>query len=201
VAIKKKRNQEDTRSKLLKAALDVFSKDGYDAATTRNIAKKACVNESLIHRYFKSKLGLFFALKQQFRENFIKEFLSYEASESLEEELVRFMKSKLHASKREKKFFKLAISRAMLDMKLRDDVRSLANLRPPALFERFENFRKKGLIRENVNLDEFVSVLHTFTFGFSILHDAIECLTPADAESLIRSAAEILVKGLIPRKP
>ena len=58
----KKRDQKGTKAKLLKAALDIFSKEGYDAATTRSIAKKAGVNESLIHRYFGSKSGLFVAL-------------------------------------------------------------------------------------------------------------------------------------------
>src|SRR5580698_5781998 len=91
IKAKKKRDQKSTRVKLLKAALDVFSKEGYDAATTRHIAKKAGVNESLIHRYFESKLGLFLELKNHFREKFLAEIASYDESETLEEELNKFL--------------------------------------------------------------------------------------------------------------
>src|ERR1700761_6046351 len=93
---KKRRDQKDTKAKLLKAALNVFAKEGYDAATTRNIAKKAGVNESLIHRYFESKSGLFMALKMQHREEFISRFLeNYKESTSLQEEIETFLRFKL----------------------------------------------------------------------------------------------------------
>jgi len=197
---KRKRSQKDTKAKLLKAALDIFSKDGYDAATTRHIAKKAGVNESLIHRYFKSKLGLFFALKQQFREKLIKQFLAYDESANIEEELVRFITSRLQSTKQDKKFFKLAISRAILDPKVREDMRSYASMKPPELVERFERFRSKDQIRKDVDLDQMIGVLHSLSFAFSILMDGIESLKKEDAEKLIKSAANILTKGLAPRR-
>ncbi len=199
VAMKKKRNQEDTRAKLLDAALDIFSKNGYDAATTRNIAKKAGVNESLIHRYFKSKLGLFLALRQHFRANLTKQFLSYEASENLEEELVRFMKSRLQGTKREKKFLKLAISQAILNPKVREDVQKYANLKPPALVERFDKLRRIGQIRMDADLDQIIDILHLVGFSFSCLIDIIECMPKEGSEKMIRTAVKLLSEGLRPR--
>ena len=38
---KRKYDSEDSRRRLLRAAIDVFSSAGYDAATTRKIAKKS----------------------------------------------------------------------------------------------------------------------------------------------------------------
>lgn len=198
VPSKRKRNQEDTKAKLLKAALDVFAKSGYDAATTRNIAKKAGVNESLIHRYFKSKLGLFVALKYQFRENLIKQFLSYEQCDRLDEELARFLKSRLNASKRDKKFLKLSLSRAILDPKARLDVQKYASMRPVEVIERFEKFRDRGQIRRDADIDQVVGVLHALSFAFAIMLDVIECLPVAEVERLVRSAAAILSDGLRP---
>jgi AcrR family transcriptional regulator len=196
----RKRDQKDTRLKLLKAALDVFSREGFDAATTRNIAKKAGVNESLIHRYFASKHGLFVALKQQFRENLIVQFLAYEESNSLEEELLRFIKSRLQYTRRDKKFFKLAVSRSILDAKSREDMRNYANMRPPVLLERFERFRKKGQIRQDVDLDQMIGVLQALAFSYSILLDAIECLPLEEAERQIESAIHIFALGLKPNQ-
>lgn len=194
---KHKRGQADTRERLLKAALDIFAKQGYDAATTRGIAKKAGVNESLIHRYFESKFGLFTALTKQFRENMLSQFLSYERSESLQEELSRFLKFRLQYSRKDKKFFRLSLSRSILDPKVREDIQNFATkAKPPELIERFGQFQRQGQIDSSVNVDSVVSIIQIFAFGLAILVDAIECVTIEDAETLIQDIATILTRGL-----
>jgi TetR/AcrR family transcriptional regulator, regulator of cefoperazone and chloramphenicol sensitivity len=198
-SIKRRRSQVDTKAKLLKAALDVFAKSGYDAATTRNIAKKAGVNESLIHRYFESKLGLFIALKNQFREGFIKEYLSGEMSDSLTEELSRFMKTRLRRPSRDKKFFKLSLARAIVDSKFRFDMRNYASMRPPEITAWFAKFRDRGQIDKDTDLDQFVGVLYALAFSFMIMVDVIECLPTDEVEKLIRMAAGLLSEGLKPK--
>src|SRR6186713_278986 len=50
------------RERLLHAALSVFSRDGLHAATTRNIAEEAGVNEVTLFRLFGTKDGLLTAL-------------------------------------------------------------------------------------------------------------------------------------------
>lgn len=52
----------DTRTKILEAALDLFSEKGYHASTTRKIASKAGVNEVTLFRHFKTKIALFDAV-------------------------------------------------------------------------------------------------------------------------------------------
>jgi AcrR family transcriptional regulator len=195
----KKRNQEDTKAKLLKAALDEFSKAGYDAATTRNIAKRAGVNESLIHRYFKSKFGLFMALKQLNRDKMIQQLLSYEESDNLQDEIFKFVTSRLDSTTQEKKFFRLVISRVILDPKVREDMRNYTSMKPPELVKRFERLRSKGQIRKDVNLEDVIGVLHSLLFVSTILKDAIECIDKEGAEKLLKTAANILTKGLAPR--
>jgi AcrR family transcriptional regulator len=49
----------NARGRLLEAGLDVFGKHGFDAATTRAIAKKAGVNIAAIPYYFNGKEGLY----------------------------------------------------------------------------------------------------------------------------------------------
>lgn len=48
----------DTRERILHAALLIFAADGFDGATTRDIAASAGVNLGLIKYYFDSKLKL-----------------------------------------------------------------------------------------------------------------------------------------------
>jgi len=52
---KRDKQREETRSKILEAALRVFSDHGFAAAGTREIANQAGVNQGLITYHFKSK--------------------------------------------------------------------------------------------------------------------------------------------------
>ena len=47
--------EEDTRSRILQAALRLFAAQGYDGTTTKELAKKAKVAEGTIFRYFPNK--------------------------------------------------------------------------------------------------------------------------------------------------
>jgi AcrR family transcriptional regulator len=48
----------DSRERILAAALEAFSENGFDGATTRDIATRAGVNQGLIKYYFDGKLKL-----------------------------------------------------------------------------------------------------------------------------------------------
>jgi TetR/AcrR family transcriptional regulator len=54
-----------SEDKLLDAAEAVFAERGYHAASTLEIARRAGVNKTLIHYYFRSKEGLYRALMQR----------------------------------------------------------------------------------------------------------------------------------------
>lgn len=51
----------DRRQQILEAALSVFSEQGFEAATNKEIAERASVNQGLIYFYFESKADVFFA--------------------------------------------------------------------------------------------------------------------------------------------
>lgn len=53
------RGEQDTRAQLIKAALSLFSQQGYQQVTTRQIAACAGVNTAMIRYYFVDKAGLF----------------------------------------------------------------------------------------------------------------------------------------------
>lgn len=52
----------DKQEKILAAALELFSNEGYNATSTSKIGKKAGVSEGLIFRHFTNKQGLLNAL-------------------------------------------------------------------------------------------------------------------------------------------
>ena len=56
---------EDTRRRVLNAALDLFGSLGFEATSTRMLAERAGVNLPAIQYYFGSKEGLYRAVIQQ----------------------------------------------------------------------------------------------------------------------------------------
>ena len=57
---------EETRGRILAAALELFAVNGFDGASTRTIAERAGVNLPAIQYYFGSKEGLYRAVVEQF---------------------------------------------------------------------------------------------------------------------------------------
>lgn len=53
---------EDTRLRILQAALEVFAAEGYEGASTRTLAQRAGVNLPALQYYFGSKEGLYRAV-------------------------------------------------------------------------------------------------------------------------------------------
>jgi AcrR family transcriptional regulator len=53
---------EDRRNQILHVATDLFASKGYEGATTREIAKRAKVNEAIIFRHFPTKEELYWAV-------------------------------------------------------------------------------------------------------------------------------------------
>jgi TetR/AcrR family transcriptional regulator len=61
-------NGTDRRQQLIETALDVFSRKGFDGATTKEIAVEAGVTEAIIFRHFPTKQALYTAVVQAKRD-------------------------------------------------------------------------------------------------------------------------------------
>ena len=87
---------EDTRNRILKASLELFSKHGYTGATTREIARSSDVTEVTLFRHFASKEKLFgevvlrYLPGQDFAE-FVKNAKEMEYSKALESIAIFFL--------------------------------------------------------------------------------------------------------------
>ncbi|MBS1970697.1 MAG: TetR/AcrR family transcriptional regulator [Bdellovibrionales bacterium] len=164
----KKRDRSASERSLLKAAEEVFSKHGFKGATTRMIAKKAGVNESLIGRYFEGKMGLLVAIIERYvLEEDVHTKLTYPPQETLEAELLGFAKFKYELDcKKNFDFFKIVLSQAIVDAKFAKRIReTIPMFFQPQLEERLTNLQKNGKIHKEVDVKNLIKGLDIFMFG------------------------------------
>ena len=68
--------EEEKRNRIINAALDEFSKRGYENASTNEIVKSANISKGLLFHYFSNKKNLFLFLLDYSDNIFIDEFYS-----------------------------------------------------------------------------------------------------------------------------
>jgi AcrR family transcriptional regulator len=186
-----------TRRSLTSAAIDLFSKIGYDATTTRGIAKKAGVNESLIQRYFANKFGLFSSVVDVCHAKLLGD-LPYPAAETVEEEISRYLNFRLDIIKKEKKLYKLVLSRAFLDKAVASKMQNISNNQIPDLTNRLEALQQKGLINGQLDLKNVCSLVMGVSFSLAVWTHILGKFEEAKAFELSALASKILSKGLAP---
>jgi AcrR family transcriptional regulator len=163
----KKRDRSASEDRLLKAAEEIFSKYGFKATTTRMIAKRADVNESLIGRYFDGKLGLFFAVIDHHIESKGHGKLEYPAQDTLTNELLKFAEGRLceHCQK-DNEFFKIVMSQALVDAKFLKKIRErIPNFREIGLEARLEKLKADGKMIPTADCLRVIEDIDTYFHG------------------------------------
>jgi len=163
----KKRNREESTRSILQAGLEIFSEVGYDAATTKMISKRASLNESLIQRYFQSKSNLLVEVTYSCIDALSKE-KPYPPAETPQEEIYRFLVNKLENISKNTKFFRVILSRVLVDPQMGRELRKRKPL-DQFFIERLSLFQKRGLIRADLDINELILLITNQSFAISIM--------------------------------
>ncbi len=122
----KTKDRKASEEKLLKAAEYIFSKHGYQGATTRMIAEKANLNLALINRYFDGKFGLLLKIIET--KALECQALEYEARDNLIDELDCYVESSLKQFYDEINLFKIVLVQYLTDPKFLKKFKEIAEL-------------------------------------------------------------------------
>jgi len=153
----------------MRAATRLFAQRGYETTTTREIAASAGCAEGLIHRYFRSKAGLLFALIQSRVSREVEDLSErLELSPTFEEEVVQLVNWELDRQWEDRDFLRVIIPRALVDPahgRLLNKVG--ASRHGPAIVERLKQFPEcRTLPSADLEaLAEFVKVIG-LVYGF-----------------------------------
>lgn len=194
----RKRDREATENKLLKAGLEVFSKIGFDAATTQMVAKKAGVNEALISRYFKGKSGLLAAIIIAFiKEAELITIKGYPAGKTFEEEIKNFMVFHFEHDLKNRDFLRVAISRSAVDAKLRKEVDKHVPVDGhPFLAQRLEVFKERGEIDPELDLMQISRVICNQCMGLMFTACLIGSIKTEDLYQTLELSAQTCARGI-----
>jgi len=196
----KRRDADATRARLLEAAMQLFSNLGYEATSTKLIAKKAKVNEALIHRYFESKQGLLVALFHHIKTSEETSALSNPPAASLEEELVQFFRLRNQLAVDREKHMKLILSRAIVDPLLAEQMASRVCGEEkggmPGLMERMAYWKEKGEISKAAEMETACFGISGYAFMLSFFCQLIFKMPPEEIEDSLKKMAKLLAAGL-----
>jgi len=196
----RRRDKEATKQALLAAGVQVFALRGYDAATTREVAQAAGVNEQLIQRYFGGKAGLLLAIIERFGEEERRSCSLPPPCAGVEAEIRGFLDHQLEHACATGDFTKVALHRSLCDPQVAREIgRHFAETRVPLLRQRLSALRERGLIDRDADLEAAATALSSLSFGLSFVDQLVFGADCAQLMRVTRHVARTYARGLAPR--
>lgn len=182
----RRRKAADARAAILQAATQLFAQHGYDATTTRMIAKEAGVAEGTLYIYFPSKRHILLSLIQQASVPVVTSRLASAEGQSDEEILRALFTERIEFGKQYAPLLKTLLSEAMHDAELaqqliQEVIQPLSALLKEHIARRIE----RGDFRE-VPVDIAVRAL-VGAFWFTIVYDHLLACDPTTKAEVLGS--------------
>lgn len=160
-------SKQETKNKILRTALKLFSEKGFEATTTKSIAKKSGFNELTIFRHFDNKRNLFYrCIEEQLDVKNDLIDIDLEPSEDLNRDLtekgLKIGKNMVERSE--------LIKVVLMETKNHPDFfkrfSHIPNTALETIQEYFDNAKDEGLIKD---LDTEMLAIAFYSFFFRIL--------------------------------
>ncbi|HYG91507.1 MAG TPA: TetR/AcrR family transcriptional regulator [Azospirillum sp.] len=197
----RKRDREATAKALLDAGKAVFAERGFDAATTREIAARAGVNEQLIQRYFGGKSGLLLAVVERYGREEAQGCTLPPTGTCVEAEIATFLQCQAEHTWACRDFTKVMLGRALVDPAIAAEMgRTLSETRIPCLLSRLKALRDKGLVDPDADLPSIAAGIATLSFGLGFLDQVVFAEDSDRVCAVARSLAATIARGLAPKR-
>ncbi len=190
---------QSTSDRIIDATIELTSKKGYKAATTKAIAELAGVNEVTIFRHFGNKRGILKAVIQRFSygpllHKVIKEKVIWD----LETDLYNFSKDYQDYLMSIKDFVLIGFKEASAFPEIDDEIANIPLLIKKELIDYLCEMKKKGKLAD-VNVEATVMSLIALNFGFFISRARLGLkVTQLSTEELLTTSITIFSRGLAP---
>lgn len=188
---------DQTSQKIIDAAMELMMEIGYTAATTKDIARRAGVNECTIFRKFGEKKEIVLQAMKQSRwhpDLRPEDFNTWTGD--LEEDLNRF--SRIYMKKVTEHFVKLSIGLRTPELAdaASDGIMAVPQTFKNGLVNYFGEMHKKGVLKQD-HVETLAMMFLSLNFGFVFFKASFgERLTAMSEEAYITGMVSAFVKGI-----
>ena len=197
----KKRCRETSSRKLLEAGVEVFAQVGYDCATTKLVAQRAGINESLINRYFEGKAGLLLAIIRQSNEceNLEAQISQFSRGDTVEKEILNYFMASLEHFESNNDLMRVLLSRAMVDPEISAEMQKQMHCKGgiQRLIEDLKAFQKRGDIRVDVDVEKAAFCIRAQAFSLGFLFHLVMGVDRKQVAALMSDFAKNYSEGLL----
>jgi AcrR family transcriptional regulator len=189
-----------TEKRILAAAETVFSRDGFQGATTHEIAQQAGVNEVTIFRHFHTREELLGATL----EHGCAEFDALIRSEKirkgeLAEGLERYVREIYSAAKRHEAIVRASIGEARLPGSMRRALQRFMLTRKTRFVTALQEAQKLGLIRTDLDLSAAADFIRD-SIHIAMLRHTLYRTDPETVDAHLRGVTDIFYRGIEARE-
>jgi TetR/AcrR family transcriptional regulator, regulator of cefoperazone and chloramphenicol sensitivity len=199
----KVRNRAAREQALISAASKLFASRGYEATTTREIALQAGCAEGLIHRYFRGKAGLLFALiKFKVSHALTKMNSELPPAPELEQEITNLVEFELKRMWEDREFFRVVIPCAICDPSIGKASRNIGpNRRARDIGSRLTRSLEADRRLSNNDIESIAYFVTVMGFMFGFMHPSVLADGRSRSRDLAMSITETFVRGLAANPP
>lgn len=160
---RKRRSREETRQRILDAALDVFARNGFERATVDEIVREAGFSKGAFYVHFETKEDLFWEMLQERMDTQQELFrASIDASLSVEENQRRILSTIFDLNRQDKLgpavFFEF-VAHAMRNDKVRERLAGFYQRWHTFVAETLTAGREAGLVRTDIDIPLLASIM------------------------------------------
>lgn len=189
-----------TRTRLLKAALDVFAEAGIAGATTKEIARMAGVNEVTLFRHFHSKEQLLVAVVQQATALQMEALAHQEEwTQDLKADLTHYGWLYNTMLEEHEGLIRTFIGEAKRHPQVAS--RIIAEATQPLrekLITYLENAQKRGTVRSDLLLEPAIDLFTGMLLAGMLRRNAIPNFIHYNREDYIETCVDLFVRGISP---
>lgn len=202
---------DNNRKKLLRSAAELFAQKGFDAVSTRDLCNQANVNVAAISYYFGGKEGLYLEVFETYARRVSEKMNTVlknhegkiTSHELLETALKDFVGAIVDMRTEEPEVAIVLQKQSIGNIPgVHEAVVKTMGPLSDSLTQFFKQIQESKLIREDVNIRSFLTILIESAWGYSslqerglgILKDAYQL--PRDRDHFVNFLAQIYIRGI-----
>lgn len=194
---------DDTRRKIISAAMKLFGEVGYSRATTRAIAEAAGVNEVTLFRHFGNKKNLLMACIETFNATTFAAKFETELTGDYDEDILRMARLQIRETAASLDILRLMLCDARNVPELREAMLAGGRSNMVRISGYFQGQIDRGVVRSDIPAEVLASAFDSLFSSNVIFENFFQAsLSPRlPAEEIIHPLVDLFVKGTRAGKP